>query len=485
MVKINLSHNDPLTLSTTTLVLAVLNDEEGVSVLAPSASKKQLAALNNLAHDLNVTGGEGQFTRSLAPTELKAQYVAFVGLDDRSPEQLRRAAGVTTRALAKTDSCVFGLPTTDVMSLEAVCEGALNGTYVYNRYFTTPKEQIGTITVATPMPRKEANQVLQRAEIITESMSITRDFINTAPNELYPDAFAKQAEKLAKSAGINVKIYDEKMLLKEGCGGIVGVGQGSSRPPRMVRLEWKPRGANRTHALIGKGITFDTGGISLKPPKGMDAMRSDMSGAAIVLGTLLAVAKIKVPVHVVGWLALAENMPGANAQRPGDVVKCRNGKTVEVLNTDAEGRMVMADALSLAAEEKPDTMLDIATITGAAIVALGNRIAAVMGSDDVREAILEASESTGESFWPMPLPTYLRDKMKSTYADIANISNANGGGMLSAGLFLQEFTNGIAWAHLDVAGPAYNEGSPWGQTPSGGTGFGVPTLISYLEDALN
>jgi leucyl aminopeptidase len=312
---------------------------------------------------------------------------------------------------------------------------------------------------------------------------------------------------------VKVTVLDERRLARGGYGGLLAVGKGSTRGPRLVRLDYAPAGATVSVALVGKGVTFDSGGLSIKPAAGMEAMKSDMSGAAAVLQTVVAAASLELPVRVSGWLALAENMPSGSAQRPSDVITIRGGRTVEVLNTDAEGRLVLADALVAAGETDPDLMVDVATLTGAQMVALGNRISAVMANDDaLRDRVHAAADSAGEQFWPMPLPAELRASMDSTVADIANMGERYGG-MLVAGLFLSEFVakrdnpaengntdgdgdgdgdgdaagNGsagepIPWAHLDIAGPAFNTGSAHGYTPVGGTGVAVRTLLSLLED---
>jgi len=262
------------------------------------------------------------------------------------------------------------------------------------------------------------------------------------------------------------------------------VGQGSVHPPRLVRLSYAPPGAAKTVVFVGKGITFDSGGLSLKPPKSMESMKSDMGGAAAVLAALQAIAALGPEVNVVGYLPLAENMPGGGAQRPSDVITIYGGKTVEVLNTDAEGRLVLADALSRALGDDPDLVIDVATLTGAQLVALGPRIAGVMANDDaVRDGVVDAARRAGEGAWPMPLPEELRKGLDSAVADIANVAAERSGGMLVAGLFLKEFIpNGISWAHLDIAGPSFHEGEPYGYTPKGGTGAAVRTLVQIALD---
>jgi leucyl aminopeptidase len=279
-----------------------------------------------------------------------------------------------------------------------------------------------------------------------------------------------------------VEVLDEKALKKGGYGGILGVGMGSSRPPRLVRLSYRGRGSKTKVALVGKGITFDTGGISIKPAQSMENMKSDMSGAAAIVSTMTLIAALKLPVEVVATIPMAENMPGSTAYRPADILTFRNGKMAEILNTDAEGRVVLADAIARACEDSPAYLVETSTLTGAQVVALGNRTAGVMGSDEFRDRVVAAGARTGEGMWAMPLPPEVRKGLDSTVADFANVGDRTGG-MLAGGHFLSEFvTEGVQWAHIDIAGPAYNTGSPWGYTLKGGTGVPVRTLLEVLED---
>jgi leucyl aminopeptidase len=289
---------------------------------------------------------------------------------------------------------------------------------------------------------------------------------------------------VAAAHGLGVQVLDETDLAKEGFGGILAVGMGSAHPPRLVRLEYTHPEAAGTVVFAGKGITFDSGGLSLKPSKSMETMKADMSGAAAVLGAVQAIAEIGTAVNVVGYLTIAENMPGGGAQRPSDVITIYGGKTVEVLNTDAEGRLVMADGLVRSGADGPSLLVDVATLTGAQTVALGTRTAGVMASDDSLAAgIADAARRAGEAMWPMPLPEDLRKGLDSTVADIANVSGDRSGGMLVAGLFLREFVpDGVRWAHLDIAGPAYNDGGPYGYVAKGGTGAAVRTLVQIAAD---
>jgi leucyl aminopeptidase len=266
-------------------------------------------------------------------------------------------------------------------------------------------------------------------------------------------------------------------------GGLLGVNRGSEQPPRFIELSYAPEGARLSLALVGKGITFDSGGLCIKPATGMVTMKSDMAGAAAVAAAILVIAELGLPVAVTGYLCLAENMPSSLALRPGDVVTLRGGKTVEIINTDAEGRMVLGDGICLASEAKPDVIVDIATLTGAQMVALGSRVAGVMGNDDdFRSRVVAAGGAEGEDSWAMPLPRDLRAGLDSTVADLAHKAD-RWGGMLTAGLFLQEFVGeGIPWAHVDIAGPSFNEKGPDGVTPKGGTGYGVATLVNLVEN---
>ncbi len=488
---ISLTSTDPTQLDVDAVVVAVR--QQGTSVAPVAADWLPAELVRQITQDgprLGITGAADE-VRRLPGTGLKAATLAVTGLGDASldtaspagAEALRRAAGAATRELAGLASVALALPADDAGTVGAVAEGALLGAYRFSRYHTGDAP-VGRIQVVAAKPRdKAALAALARAEVVAAAVHATRDLVNTAPNDLFPGAFAdaaKAAVKASGAKGLKVTVLDEKALTAGGYGGIVGVGQGSARPPRLVKVAYAPAKASGHVALVGKGITFDSGGISIKPAAGMEAMKSDMAGAAAVLHTVVAAARLGLPVAVTGWLCLAENMPSGTAQRPSDVITIRGGKTVEVLNTDAEGRLVMADGLVAAVEEKPDVVVDIATLTGAQMVALGHRVSAVMGTDDARAELVDAAHGAGEQLWPMPLPADLRAGLKSKVADLANIGDRFGG-MLTAGIFLQEFVGSTPWAHLDIAGPAFNERTAFGYTPVGGTGVGVRTLLRLLE----
>ncbi|WP_456824217.1 leucyl aminopeptidase [Cellulomonas sp. P5_E12] len=486
---LTLTSQDPARLAVDALVVAVAQQDGTPTILGAERLPKDLRAQLADAAALGITGATDE-VRRLPGTGLVATVVVLTGVgpaDKITPEVLRRAAGAATRELAGTARVGLALPADDAASVAAVAEGALLGAYSYTRYRASEaakRAPVSVLQLVTAHPRdRAAVAAVARAEIVAAAVHGTRDLVNAAPNDLYPAAFADIAKAAAKDSGakgLKVTVLDDKALAAGGYGGLIGVGQGSVRGPRLVKVAYAPSRPKAKVALVGKGITFDSGGISIKPAAGMEAMKSDMAGAAAVLHTVLAAARLELPVAVTGWLCLAENMPSGTAQRPSDVLTIRGGKTVEVLNTDAEGRLVMADGLVAAVEEKPDVVIDIATLTGAQLVALGHRVSAVMGTDDVRGEVVAAAETSGEQFWPMPLPADLRAGLKSKVADLANIADRFGG-MLTAGIFLQEFVGQTPWAHLDIAGPAYNERAAHGYTPVGGTGVGVRTLLALLE----
>ncbi|MGW4391466.1 leucyl aminopeptidase [Streptomyces sp. NPDC004685] len=472
----------------------------GGLVVAPGAEAVDKAYDGKLAavlETLGASGGEGEVTKLPAPSGFKAPVVLAVGLgpvpekdETYDAEALRRAAGAAARALAGTKKAAFALPVEDAGDAGAIAEGALLGAYSFDAYKESAqdgkkngKAPIAEIALLGAKPRDKAfKAAVERALAVTEELNRARDLVNTPPNDLTPEAFAAVASAAAKEHGIKVQVLDEKALVKGGFGGILGVGAGSEAPPRLVKLSYTSSKTDKHLAFVGKGITYDSGGISLKPAGHNETMKCDMAGAAAVFAAVVAAARLGLKVNVTGWLALAENMPSGSATRPGDVLRMYSGKTVEVLNTDAEGRLVLADAIAKASEETPDAIVDVATLTGAMMLALGNRTFGIMANDDAfRTSIHEVAEEVGEPSWPMPLPSDLRKGMDSATADIANMGERMGGGLV-AGLFLQEFVGeGITWAHLDIAGPAFNEGGASGYTPKGGTGSAVRTLVRLAE----
>ena len=493
MTTIALSSADPTSITADAIIIAVAAGDDGVRLL-PGAEPVDAAFRGSLATTLGhlgATGKAGEVTKVPASGAAKAAVVVAVGagtLDGegttRHQETLRRVAGVGARALAGTASAVAAVPVAGAGDAGAVAEGLLLGSYTFSDYKTDiGKPPLGAATIVTRTSRDKAvKAAVARAEIVAEAVNRTRSWVNTPARDLTPAAFADSAAAHAKGLRLSVDVLDEKALARRGYGGILGVGQGSANPPRLVRIAYRPSRAKRHVALVGKGITFDSGGLSLKPNDAMVAMKSDMSGAAAVVAAVVAVARLAPRVAVTAYAPMAENMPSGSAQRPSDVLTMYGGKTVEVLNTDAEGRLILADAIVRAGEDGPDLIVDIATLTGACVVALGTRVSGIMATgDDLLEKVHDASDRAGEQMWPLPLPEELREKLDSPVADIANLGE-RWGGALSAGVFLKEFVpDGIGWAHLDIAGPAFND-KPFGYTPKGGTGAGVRTLIQIIDD---
>ncbi|WP_292991158.1 leucyl aminopeptidase [Mycobacterium sp.] len=474
-----------------------VNDEPGAAVAAadPFLPKEAVTEIADGLRALNATGAVEQVHR-LVVKSLPVASVLTVGLgkprDEFSAELIRRAAGSAARALGGAEAAITtlgALPGDGV--LEAAVEGLVLGGYRFTAFRTdkTAPKDPGLRSITALSTDKAAKAQAAHGAAVATAVATARDFVNTPPSHLFPAEFASRAKALGESVGLEVEILDDKALQKNGYGGIVGVGQGSSRLPRLVRLSHrgsrlakKPKQAKRV-ALVGKGVTFDTGGISIKPAASMHHMTSDMGGAAAVIATVALAAQLDLPIDVIATVPMAENMPSATAQRPGDVLTQYGGITVEVLNTDAEGRLILADAIVRACEDDPDYLIETSTLTGAQTVALGARTPGVMGSEEFRDRVAAISQQIGENGWPMPLPDELKDDLKSTVADLANISGQRFAGMLVAGVFLREFVaDGVNWAHIDVAAPAYNTGGPWGYTPKGGTGVPTRTMFAVLED---
>jgi leucyl aminopeptidase len=496
---VRVAKDDASTATADALVIGVARTAAG-PVLAPGAEATNKALGGKLAAtlaSLGATGKADEVTRFATLGKIAAKTIVAVGLGDVPAkgasydcERLRRAAGAATRTLdgggtvATTLAGASGPATAETVG--AVAEGLALGAYRFTRYrAVNGRGPVRTATVLTAQtPDAATKQAIKRATILARAVELCRDLANTGPGDLHPADLAAAAQTVAKESALDVEVLDEKALKRGKFGGILGVGAGSTNPPRLIRLAYRHAKATTTIALVGKGVTFDSGGLSIKPAAAMEWMKSDMGGAGAVIAAMQAIAALKPKVNVVGYAPAAENMPSGTAIRPSDVLTMRGGKTVEVLNTDAEGRLILADAIVRAGDDKPDVIIDVATLTGAQLVALGSRTAGVMANDDaLRSSIVDAADRAGEMMWPMPLPAELRASLDSVVADLSNTGDRYGG-MLVAGLFLQEFVPaGTRWAHLDIAGPAFNQGAPWGYTPKGGTGAGVRTLVQVVEDA--
>ena len=414
--------------------------------------------------------------------------------------ELRTAAAVFARAVARHRRVAIdypeGLDLDPADGVRAITEGLILGAYRFDTYksSTTPGLSAATISVGDRVRSVQAGAAKGRAT--AEAVCFARDLVNEPGGSLTPAVFAERAAERAAAAGLTAEVMDHEAIVAAGLGGVLAVNQGSVEPPRLLKLTYEPTpvgdepvegevpepDAVDTLALVGKGITFDSGGLSLKPAESMMEMKCDMAGAAAVVATMCALPALDVAVKVVAFTPMTDNMTGGAAQRPGDIYTARNGTTVEVLNTDAEGRLVLADALSLAADEEPDAIIDLATLTGACMVALGQKVAGLMGNDEVFSGIVEeAAAIAGERVWQLPLPADYRKGLESPVADLKNIAGGRYGGALTAGLFLKEFVaDDTPWVHLDIAGPAFLP-EPDGESPKGATGFGVRTLLTLLE----
>ncbi len=473
-------------------VLIIGLGAQGVIAVPEAIEKAQTkrfgVSVTDLARSLGAKSDEGKTVILPAAGDGPRLLVAGLGSDEPTPEGLRRVAGAAVRqagglAEEASLSIALALPAEDPETLQAVLEGALLGSYRYQPISAkTQHPQIDQLTVINDA-KAGGSELVDRARTIAEAVAQARDWVNLPPNLLYPDSLAEDARALVRDARVSVEVLDEKALLKGGYGGILGVGGGSSRPPRLVRFGYTPRGAKAHLALVGKGITFDSGGLNLKPGDGMYTMKSDMAGAAAVLTAVSAIARLGLRVTVTGYASLAENLPSDTSYRPSDVLTMYGGKTVENGNTDAEGRLVMADAIVRAGEDKPDLIVDVATLTGACVVALGNRTSGLMATDDeTADRVLDAAEAAGEAVWQLPIPAETRAKLDSKVADLRSTGTDRAGGALLAAAFLREFVvDNVGWAHLDIAGSAFNGGEPHGYTPAGGTGVAVRTLIALAE----
>jgi leucyl aminopeptidase len=481
------------------LVLPVVAGDAG-----PVAPPVTAAVLERLGTDLGAlaaaastarAGGQGRLTGALDDALLLASYGAVaapalllvgVGPDhDRTPETLRRAASVAVAAAGKATSLATALHLSDAAgpaALAAVAEGTALAAYRFQRHKSRPEPDLAsaTLLVADEASRTAAEPVLRRAEVATRATLLARDLVNEPASRLDPASLAAEAVALARRHGLRHRVLEGEALARGRFGAVLAVGGGSATGPRLVELRHRPPAAGRHVVLVGKGVTFDTGGLDLKRGSSMDGMKDDMAGAAAILGAMTAAATLGVDTAVTGVLPLVENMPGGSAMRPGDVVRARNGVTVEVTNTDAEGRLILADGLALAAEARPDAIVDLATLTGSVVHGLGLGCTGVFGNTPALTAeVLAAAERAGELAWELPLIEEYRRFLDSEVADLVN-STDEPGDAVQAALFLREFVAGTPWVHLDIAGPATAKHARYYQ-PKGASGCMVRTLLAFLE----
>jgi leucyl aminopeptidase len=463
------------------VVVAVIEHDRGPQ-LAPGADVVDQAVGATLSGALQAAGATGkpdEVTKIPTLGLAKFPLVVATGVGrDPDDEAYRRGVGAALRQLTGKRTVHIAIDA----SPAALAEGAALGAYAFTGYKSDAKPAaLRTVSVAGATD-KPAKDTVRRAAALTDAIGFVRDLVNTPPNDLYPASFATRVHERASAAGLEVEVLDERALKRGKFGAILAVGSGSARPPRLVRISHRPARPVAKLALVGKGITFDSGGLNIKTAN-MGWMKSDMGGAAAAIGATLACAALRLPVQVTATVPMAENMPSGAAYRPSDVITMRGGRTVEVSDTDAEGRLVLADAIVRAAEDDPDYLIEASTLTGAQLVALGTRVIGAMGADEWRDRVAAAGNAAGEAVWPMPLPDEIRAGLDSSVADIASLTGERWGGMLVGGAFLSDFVpDGLPWVHLDIAGPAFNQGSAWGYTPKGGTGAGVRTMVAAARE---
>jgi len=475
------------------VVVGVLQGAKGPE-LAPGAEDVASAygrKARGMLASLGVTGRAGEITRLPAGDAVAAQLLVLVGLGPAvDPDAVRRAAGAVARAVPNATSVALALPADTPELIRALAEGSILGGYTFDAYKSSNAKSRAEdnapadVIIVSPIAKQaEAVAAFDDAQVLADAVCTVRDWVNTPPGDLTPPVFADAVVAAAAEVpGVSATVYDERQLAELGCGGILAVGTGSAAAPRLVELSYAPADAVAHVALVGKGITFDSGGLTIKPGASMKTMKSDMHGAASVVQATLAIARLGLPVRVSTFVPMAENMVSGSAMRPGDVITHYGGTTSEMLNADAEGRLILADALVRATEVSPDAIVDVATLTGAMVAALGDKVTGVMGTPETVEAILAAAEVSGEPTWPMPLPEIMDERVHSSkIADLAQYDFVRWGGGLFAGAFLREFTGGLPWAHLDIAGPSWNGGAAAGHLTAGATGTATATLVDYAR----
>jgi leucyl aminopeptidase len=485
-----------LTRLNTPSALSSLTSADAIVLTLPPAGELDLTSWPGLEAALaavGFTGALGAIARVHVPGLTDRPLVVVgTGTAPRAAAW-RDAVGAAVRTIVGFDSLAIVLPGVDAAGAAAAAEGAALGGYRFEGYKSSPPKARATrVAIHSDLLDDDG---LVAARVAAEAVALVKDLVSVPAEWLGPADLADRAVQAVADLPVSVEVFDEAALRDGGYGGILGVGQGSARPPRLVRLEYAPPGAGRHVALVGKGITFDTGGLSLKPAGSMVGMKYDMCGSATVLAVVRAAARLALPVRVTAWMCIADNMPSGSAIRPGDVLRILDGTTVEVLNTDAEGRLVLADGLVAASRERPDVIVDVATLTGAITIALGTRHTGVMGTDDAVAAYLRAAASADELAWQLPLPVHMVDELDSPIADLVNAKIGDpAGGSLFAGLFLRHFVGRVSdaddaplipWVHLDIAGVGMNKGGAFGFTDKGPTGAAVRSLIALLSNAGN
>jgi leucyl aminopeptidase len=440
-------------------------------------------------------GKKGDVITLFQPAETRIARAVFFGLgktETLTGESFRAFAGKAVKFCinAGLPALTLATPSAGALTIDAetvfgsLMEGACLGNHIFDRYkMEKEKKPVKRMVLMATAAQKKAYSVLaESVSAVCDASLMAREWVSTPSNDKRPEAFAEMIQNAARSTGLKIRIMDERWLEKQQFGAMLAVAQGSSAKPRLVTMEYAPKGAKKTVVLVGKGVTFDSGGINLKPSGSIETMKMDMSGAAAVAGTMMALARLKPDVKVMGVMPIVENMPSGTAIRPGDIIRSYAGKTIEIGNTDAEGRLILIDAMAWAIKQyKPDTLIDLATLTGACIVALGEKIAGVFSKDpQLAATIVTAGEKTHERCWHLPLPEDYEELLKNDFADLNNVSSGRWGGAITAALFLSEFVGDTRWAHIDIAGPAWvKKASDY--CGAGGTGFGVRLLCDLIE----
>lgn len=488
-LQIHTASGDPAAAAVDLLAIVVTEGALDKQKLVGEIDRALGGALLEHAKLVDFTGKPEQCLDLPTLGKLKARRILLLGVGaKRGVEASRLRAAVATAArfgnASKAKTVAFAFPPEPV-DLRAVAEGIVLGAYRFTKYFTgdrAPKTEVKDAKIFVSKTSGADKTAIELGRRVAEAVCLARDAVNEPPNELTPDELAQVAKRIAKKSNLSAKILDKKGIAQAGMKLHTAVGQGSRNEPRFIHLTYSPKKAKKSLVFVGKGLTFDSGGLCIKPAPGMGEMKSDMGGAAAVLGLMAAVAAVKPNVEVHGIVAAAENMPDGAAYRPGDVFGSLDGKTVEIINTDAEGRLVLADALAYAAKLKPDLIVDAATLTGACVVALGKTCSAFYTAEDRLAKDMEAAaKEAGEQLWHMPLLEDLKEQLKSDIADLKHLGD-RWGGSISAALFLREFVGKTPWIHCDIAGPALSDAAK-GMYPKGGTGHPVLTFLRLVENA--
>lgn len=480
---VSFSHEDPTSLSSDLLVLGIPLGAGAAAVAALDVPGAFGGALASLLKDEEFTGKLGVTIQVPSLGHVRARRLLIIGLGNGSPADLRHAIGTAAYQArqrgVKSLSVVLHGANPSAGVLRTLIESVFEGNYRFDKYKSEASRK-APLESLTFVGITENASAVELALASAAGQQLTRDLVNEPASEIYPASLARVAQDLS-TENLTVTVFDEVQIREKGMGGIAAVGQASVRPPRLIHITWNPPGEVKGHiALVGKGVTFDSGGLSLKPNDGMLTMRCDMAGGASVIGVMKAIARLKPNIRVDGIVGAVENMPGGNAYKLGDILRFYNGKRAEIHNTDAEGRLVLADCLAYASELKPNAIVDLATLTGAAVVALGDWYTAMYTrSDELATTLSGHAAEAGDGVWRMPLADLYRDKLKAEFADLKNVGG-RAGGSITAALFLSEFVNCDKWAHLDIAGPAFLESALLHYSP-GGTGTMVRTLLRWIE----